>query len=210
MAAQSSTLGNLVSARVQIKGTRILLWNHFGPHALPLEPQERDGIAGNDPQEWRRSVLMNSERELYLLPSYCFRCLREGGKFLKQGRSNLEKAIASSLRIQNKPIYIDGRSVPQQPEYIHNGMFMEVPPEVFIDVSGVVNPSTRKRNIRYRVATASGWTCSFTMEFDKTIISRSQMHSACIQAGALVGLGDARQIGLGRFDLVSFEISDTS
>lgn len=208
--AATPTLGNLLTARIHIEGTRILLWNHFGPHSLPLEPQERDGIAGNDPQEWRQSVLMSPERELYLLPSYPFRCLREGGKLIKQGRSNLEKAIASTLRVQNTPIYIEGRSVPQNPEFINNGIFSEAVPEVFIDVSGVVNPSTRRRNIRYRVATAPGWRCQFIVEFDKSIVTRNQLHSACIQAGAFVGLGDARQIGLGRFKVIAFELPDTS
>lgn len=189
----------------------MLLWNHFGPHALPLEPQERqDGVAGNDPTEWRQSVLMTQERELYVLPTYLFKCLCEGGRFIKQGRSNLAKLVACTLRVQSSPILIEGRFVPHQPQYVHDGIFSENTPEVFIDVTGVTNPTTRKRNIRYRVATVAGWSCQFKIEFDKTIVSRTQMHSACHQAGEFVGLGDGRQLGLGRFVVQAFESPDSS
>jgi hypothetical protein len=34
-----------------------LLWNHFGTDALPLEKRAKTGVAGNDPDEWRRKVL---------------------------------------------------------------------------------------------------------------------------------------------------------
>lgn len=210
MASSSLTVGNLVKIRVKIEGTRPLLWNHFGPHALPLEPQERGGIAGNDPDEWRRSVLMSLDRELYLLPSSIFKCLREGGKFIKQGRGTLEKLVACTLRVQSNPIIIEGRFVPHKPEYLNDGIFLEEMPEVFVDVSPVVNPATRRRNIRYRVATAPGWTCTFTAEFDKTIVTRNQMNSICIQAGEFVGLGDARTIGLGRFKVLAFDEPDSS
>ena len=62
-------MGNIVMARVSIKGTRPLLWHHFGPDALPLERQEKAGVAGNDPTEWRRTVLVDKEGRLYLEPT---------------------------------------------------------------------------------------------------------------------------------------------
>ena len=36
---------NIMQAKVKIKGVRPLLWHHFGPDALPLERQEKTGVA---------------------------------------------------------------------------------------------------------------------------------------------------------------------
>ena len=63
-------------AMVKIKGTRSLLWHHFGPDALPLEKQERTGVAGNDPEEWKKTYLVTKDKQLYLDPSYIFACIR--------------------------------------------------------------------------------------------------------------------------------------
>jgi hypothetical protein len=204
------TVGNSAKVQVKIEGTRPLLWNHFGPHVLSLDPQERSGVAGNDPDEWRRSVLMTPERELYILPSAVFKCLREGGRFIKQGRTSLEKFVTATVRVQSKAIIVQDRFVPRNPEHLRDGIFQEEMPEVFVDVSPVVNPSTKNRNIRYRVSTAPGWQCSFGIQFDRTIVSRSQMESICIQAGEFVGLGDGRSMGLGRFKILVFEDPDSS
>jgi len=39
-------MSNILQAKVRIKGTRPLFWHKFGPDALPLEKQERTGVAG--------------------------------------------------------------------------------------------------------------------------------------------------------------------
>ncbi len=54
---------NILIASVAIRGTKPLLWHQFGPHALPLTPVEKAGVAGNDPEEWRRTVLMTAEHQ---------------------------------------------------------------------------------------------------------------------------------------------------
>lgn len=46
---------NIVTAEVSIVGTRPFLFHKFGPEALPLEKQERSGVAGNNPDEWRKT-----------------------------------------------------------------------------------------------------------------------------------------------------------
>jgi CRISPR/Cas system endoribonuclease Cas6 (RAMP superfamily) len=53
---------------------------------------------------------------------------------------------------------------------------------------------------RYRVLFERYW--------DKTIVDRTQMQAVLHDAGKLVGLGDGRSIGFGRFTLVSFDLSD--
>jgi hypothetical protein len=54
-------MANIIKARIEIRGTRPLLQNQFGPEALPLEKGERTGVAGNDPEEWRRTCMVTAE-----------------------------------------------------------------------------------------------------------------------------------------------------
>lgn len=201
----SPVIGNLLTARVRIEGSRTLLWHRFGIDAIPLEKQERTGVSGNDPEEWRRSVLMTPDRQLYILSSYLFRCIRDAAPFIKRGKS-FQNAVAATLQVVEDAILLPDRYVPQKPVVIEQGQtYGEVPP-VYILVAGVKNPTTRNRNIRYRVAASPGWQCGFNLLWDKTVISRGEMESLCLTAGQLIGVGDGRAIGFGRFAIREFEV----
>jgi hypothetical protein len=60
--------------------------------------------------------------------------------------------------------------------------------------------------VTYRVAASSPWRVTFTIEWDRTVVSREQMHAIIIDAGNLEGLGNGRKIGMGRFTVVSFDV----
>lgn len=79
---------------------------------------------------------------------------------------------------------------------------------VYLDVRSVKNPATKARNVRYRVAAASGWAARFSIYWDKTIVSRGEMESAIVDAGRYVGVGDGRTIGFGRFSVDSFTVAE--
>lgn len=204
---------NIVTATVTIKGTRPLFQNRFGPDSMPLEKQERTGVAGNDPIEWRRTAMVTRDGQLYVEPTYIFATIREGGKYTKQGRGSLMSSISATLQVIDDRILID-RWLPGYP----NGHACDItttpepshdPDEpVYIDIRGVRNPATKARNVRYRLVASTGWSCLFHIMWDKTIISRAQMEAAIIDAGRLVGLANARAIGMGRFELVSFDVSE--
>lgn len=196
-------MSQFLTACVTVEGTRPMLWHAFGPDALPTEKQERTGVAGNDPEEWRKTVLMTSNRQLYIKPSYVFGCLRDAAKYTARKRSTLQGPLSSTLQVTDSIILVD-RYVPEEP--------IPTDPEelVYLDVSGVKNPATRARNVRYRVAAALGWHLSFNLLWDKTIVSRSEMEAVLNDAGRLCGLGDGRSIGNGRFNVVSFEVQDTA
>lgn len=195
-------MSNILTANVSIKGIKPLLWHAFGPDAIPLEKQERTGVAGNDPEEWRKTVLMTGERQLYVEPTYIFGCLRDGAKHVKKGRGSIQALVAATLQIVDDRILFD-RFLPTEDELTRDSS-----QPVYLDVRSVKNPVTKGRNVRYRIAAAKGWTLTATIQWDKTIVSRHEMESACIDAGRLVGLGDGRAIGFGRFELVSFEIDN--
>lgn len=197
-------MSQFLTACVTIEGTRPILWHAFGPDALPLEKrQEKTGVAGNDPEEWRKTVLMTAERQLFLKPTYVFGCLRDGAKYTSRKRGTLQGPMSATLQITDPIILVD-RFVPEEP--------IPTDPElpVYLDISGVKNPATKSRNVRYRVAASLGWHCAFNLFWDKTIVSRTEMEAVCIDAGRMCGLGDGRSIGNGRFTIVSFEAQDAA
>ncbi|WP_242056652.1 MULTISPECIES: hypothetical protein [unclassified Nostoc] len=107
-------MANILQAKVSIEGTRTLAIHHFGVDALPLEAKEKDGVAGNSPNEWKKTVLMDEERQLFLLPTYFFGCIKYGGKTVKRGKGNLLADIASTLQVMDDQIYICNSDGPRR------------------------------------------------------------------------------------------------
>lgn len=206
-------MGNIVTATVTIQGTRPFWQHSFGPDVLSLEKKERTGVAGNDPEEWRRSCSVTCDGQLFFDGSYIFGCLRNAAVYTKSGRSNLQSKVIATLQVTTDKVLLD-RYVPGFPNGQHCDVrFIPEPPRsdselVYLDVRGVVNPSTKGRNIRYRLAVSLGWIATFGILWDKTVVSRSEMEAIVIDAGRLVGIGSGRRIGMGRFEVVAFVVSD--
>lgn len=201
-------MGNIVTATVKVRGVRPIMWHKFGPESIPLGKQERTGVAGNDPEEWKKTVLYTKEGQLYVRPDYVFGAMREAARYTKKGRGSIQKYVAATLQVPDDKILMDDRFIPG-----FNGSLPDTLPDddtlpVYLDIRGVRNPSTRGRNVRYRVACSTGWTCTFNLMWDKTIVSRGQMEAVLIDAGNLVGLADGRSIGFGRFEVLEFDVSE--
>jgi hypothetical protein len=194
-------VGNMLTAKVSIQGTRPLLIHHFGPDALPLEKGEKTGVAGNDPEEWRKTLMMTKERQLYVEPSYVFATVRDGARYTKKGRGSIQPSVAATLQVMDDRVLVD-RFVPQEP--------IPQDPDLpcYMDVRMVRNPSTKARNVRYRVAASTGWKMEFFLLWDKTIVSRAEMEASLKDAGKLCGIADGRTIGFGRFDVLSFDVRE--
>jgi len=192
---------NIIRATVTIRGERALLWHHFGANVLSLEKQEREGVAGNDPSEWKRTVLLTKKGQLYVEPEAIFSCLRDAAKFTRRGKFSIQGAVAATLQVDDPWVPID-RFLPK------TKLTTDRWKPVYLDVRSVKNPNTRNRNIRYRVATSRGWKATFHLIWDKTIVSRNEMKAVAIDAGRLIGLGDGRAIGNGRFEIKSFTVND--
>jgi hypothetical protein len=196
-------IGNMLTARVTVTGVRPLLWHAFGPETLPLTKRERTGVAGHDPEEWKKSVLMTEKRQLFVRPSYIFGALRDGARFTKKGRGSLQPLLAATLQVLDDEILLD-RFVPPEP------LPLDPTAPVYLDVQSVKNPTTRARNVRYRVAASAPWELTFQCTWDRTVVSRAEMEAIILDAGRLVGLGDGRTIGYGRFTLDHFAVSEAS
>ena len=194
-------MGNILTARISITGTRPLLWHAFGPDAIPLTKRERSGVAGNDPDEWRRTVLATTDRQLYLADTYLFGALRDGARFTRKGRGTLQPAVTSTLQIAAEQIVLTDLTLPDP-------LTTDPAQPVYLDVRSVTNPTTRGRNVRYRIAAAPGWALTCPITWDKTVVSRGEMEAVVIDAGRLVGVGSGRAIGMGRFAVTTFAIDD--
>jgi hypothetical protein len=184
-------MGNMLSATVTIAGVRPLLWHRFGPDAIPLIKQEKTGVAGNDPEEWRRTVLATPDNQLYLDPTAVFGCLRDAARFTPRKRGTLQPLLSATLQVCSEQVLID--------RYLPAELGRDPAQPVYIDVRSVRNPTTRARNVRYRVAASAGWQTTFQILWDKTVVARDELRAVLLDAGRLVGLGDGRSIGFGRF-----------
>lgn len=195
---------NLVRVRVTIRGTRPLLQHAFGPDAIPLEKGEKTGVAGNDPEEWRRSMMVTADGQLYIRGNYVFSCIREGAKYTKKGRGSIQPLVAATLQIED-PIVLLDRWLPTDSDPQMDQTAGTCGAAVYVDVCGVRNPSTKARNVRYRLAASPGWQCTFIILFDKTLVSRDQMRAVLNDSAVLVGIGDGRSVGNGRFEVIAYE-----
>jgi hypothetical protein len=190
-----------LSAKVSIKGTSALLLHAFKAEILEAKTA-KGGTTGNNRDEWKKTVLMTGDREIYLPSNYLLNPFKEGAKYVKVGKGNLSKKLVSTLTIPQDKIFLDGLKVPEEQDLLE----LDSEP-VYLDVRGVVNPMTKGRNLRYRIACRKGWTCSFTIEWDDYVISTESMKLCAENAGLFSGTGDGRSIGCGRFEITSFKLN---
>lgn len=193
----------LLIAKVSIKGVRPLLFHRFTTDTIPLERKERTGVAGNDPEEWKKTYSATPDRQLYLDPSYIFACIREGSKYTKQGKGSIQPKVVSTLQVIDDKILLD-RFIPKSIDQLTDDSSQPV----YLDIRSVKNPNSKGRNVRYRVAVSSEWKTEFNILWENTMVSREQMKSICNDAGQLTGLADGRSIGFGRFQVMDFEIEE--
>lgn len=194
----------ILKATIIIVGKRPILFHSFSVDSISLEKKERTGVAGNDPEEWKRSVLKTKDNQLYVDSTYIFGCLRDGGRHIKAGRGTIQAKIASTLVVLDEMILLD-RYLPSEDE-----LTQDKTQPVYLDVRSVKNPATKGRNVRYRIAASPGWSATFQIEWENTVVSRGEMQAALESAGSFVGLGDGRSIGFGRFTVESFNIEETA
>lgn len=194
-------MANIKKAKVKIKGTRPILWHAFRESALSLDRKPQEGKAGNNPEEWKETVLVDPNGKLYVLPTYVFGALKEGATYTKVGRGTIQKKLVATLIVLDNIIYIENRFLP-----LEKDLTRDPTKPVYLDVCSVKNPNTKGRNLRYRIGASAGWEAAFNIQWDSSIVSENQVRGVCDDAGILVGLADGRSIGYGRFEVIDFEI----
>lgn len=193
--------GNMIQAEVTIRGTRPFLWHAFGPDSIPLEKAEKTGVAGNCPDEWKKTVRRTKDGQLFATPEQVFGTLVNAAKYTKERRGSIQSNVQATLQVTDMVVLMDRWLKDDNPPADY-----EQP--VYLDIRSVVNPSTKGRNVRYRIAASAGWALTFHLLWDKTVVSRTQMEAVCIDGGKLVGIGSGRRIGMGRFEVIGFQVSE--
>ena len=186
-----------VTARVKIRGVRPFLYHIARPEAISLERKVKTGKAGNDPEEWKRTFNATLDGQLYTTLSQIFGTIRDGARFTPKGRGSAQNDVISVLQIETDVALVN-RWMPQE--------LTEDPAQpVYLDIRMVRNPQTKGLNVRYRLGMSKGWETEFVVGWDNTVVGDDTMKSVLTDAGQKCGLGDGRRIGMGRFEVVSFE-----
>jgi hypothetical protein len=189
-----------IKAKIAIEGTKSILFHTFPIDTL-TPGKSRGGTTGKDEEEWKSTVLMTGNRQLYVMGTYLIGAIKSAGKLIKVGKGNMMKKIESCLECLEDVVLLDNLFVPEDSQLTKSSM-----DPVYIDVRSVVNPSTKGRNLRFRIAAKAGWKLSAAIEWDDSLVSKETMKECVTNAGLYEGIGDGRRIGFGRFSVVSFEI----
>ena len=189
-----------ITAKISIKGTKPILFHTF-PIEVLTSGKTKSGSTGKDEEEWKTTVLMTGNRQLYVMGCYLVGSIKSAGKLIKVGKGNMMKKIESCLECSQDIILLDDLFVPSEDQITKSSL-----DAVYIDVRSVVNPATKGRNLRYRVAAKSGWELSAVIQWDDSIVSKETMKECVTNAGLYEGIGDGRRIGFGRFALMAFEM----
>lgn len=197
---------NLLKAKISIRGSRAFLFHVFNVSALDTERKVKEGSAGNNPSEWKDTVLYTPDLKLYCPGVYMFTALKDAGVYTKAGRGTIKNKLGATLQVLDNTLTFN-RKLPDKIENLDVEKWPKNDTHpVYLDIRGVTNPNSKGKNIRYRVAMSPGWETEFTIQWDKTIISENQMEQVVNDAGVLIGIGDGRIIGFGRFEMLEFEI----
>jgi hypothetical protein len=180
----------------------------FNISVLSTERKSKKGSAGNNPDEWKETVFCEDDGTLFMPGEYFFACLKNGAIHTKIGRGTIQKKVAATLQIiteksilnRKLPGKLDELSVENWPK-VGQG-------PVYLDIRGVMNPNSKGRNVRYRVACTPGWECTFECQWDDTIVSSDHMRAVFSDSGILGGIADGRSIGMGRFEIISCDIEN--
>ena len=189
------------TAKIEAKGNRPFLFNHLGINFLSTDRKTLSGTSGNNAEEWKNSVLYNEKRQLYIPSSYILGSFKYGSVYTKIGRGTLMKKVVATLLVLDETILFD-QFLPEEKDLKIN----DLSEPVFLDVRTVKNPNTKGSNLRYRIGMKSGYEFSFKIMWDDSIVSENHMKNVARDAGMLVGIGDGRSLGFGRYEIKDFSI----
>ena len=190
----------LTKAQITIIGTKPILFCTFPVDTLSSS-KSKEGGTGSNKEEWKKTVLMMPNRQLYVNSSYIIKSITEGAKLIKEGRGSISKKVGASLTGADDKILITNRFVPEEDKLTSLDQ-----DDVYIDMRSVVNPMTKGRNIRYRIAAKAGWELTTTLIWHPRLASSDQIKESAINAGLMEGIGDGRKIGFGRFEVKEFKV----
>jgi hypothetical protein len=139
--------------------------------------EERDRL------EWEAGLYWDKESGLIIPSDNIERCIQLGAQ-----KSRIGKDVQAAVFVSDDVITVDYKG-PRDLD------------KMFSDPQFVLRKGVRvqtSRIIRIRPMVPTGWSITFTLEFDESIVNPKNLIKAMQDAGALVGLGDWRP-KFGRF-----------
>ena len=170
--------------KVTIQGVSPLL-----QHRFIGEPPE--GMKNMPPQEQAELATYRDPKtnDLYIPVENLTRALISGASYSKgKGRSSLQKEVAAAVFVNPARISLGTKKFE-------------------VDTRAVVIPATRGRVLAHRPR-IDEWSAAFTVEFDETLIKKTQIEKILADTGSRVGLMDFRpekKGPYGRFEVTSIK-----
>jgi hypothetical protein len=140
--------------------------------------EERDRL------EWEAGLYWDDEHGLIIPSDNIERCVQLGAQ-----KSRLGKDVQAAVFVAPNSVTKISYEGPKTKEALYKSKRFELRKGVKVQQS---------RIIRVRPMIPTGWSITFTLEYDETIINQKSLQKALVDAGALVGLGDWRP-KFGRF-----------
>jgi copper chaperone CopZ len=138
-----------------------------------------------DRLEWEAGLYWSEEAGGIAIPSDNLeRCIQDGAK-----KNRLGKDFAAAVFVQESEVTLAHRLAGKSKDEIREDEGYTLRKGVKVQLS---------RIIRIRPLIPTGWSLTFTIEYDESIVNRQDVIQALTEAGALVGLGDWRP-KFGRF-----------
>lgn len=187
-------------AKVKVIGTRPLLFHAFNMETVTSLSKIKEGSAGNNPNEWKKTFF-EKNNQLYIPGSYWSSALKDGAKYTKIGRGSAQKSFISCMVMKTDVALLNRHMCTGWENMTAEQMEKDSSKPVYLDIRGVMNPNSKGRNIRYRIACSIGWSTEFEFTFDDTIISMPMVKKIVEDSGKFSGIGDGRTLGYGRFDI---------
>ena len=134
--------------------------------------------------EWIGGLYRGASGELVIPADNIERCIQDGAK-----KSRLGKDCQAAVFCVESEVPIEHADLKGEVESLYGKPAFTLRKGVKV---------TTSRVIRVRPMIPTGWTMTFNLEYDETIINRKSIEQAARDAGALIGLGDWRP-KFGRF-----------
>jgi hypothetical protein len=163
-------------------------------HAKRSKLKTDTEIADVERLEWEGALYWHDKLGLYIPNDNIERAIQQGAQKTKLGR-----AVAAAVWVADEIVRLN-YSGPKTKDGLYKDGRFELRKGVVISGSRV---------IRVRPMIPAGWSLTFTLEYDDTVIVDQQsLLRSMVDAGALVGLGDWRP-KYGRFSVTIDEPKDT-
>jgi len=184
--------------KLKFTGIRPMLMHNGGladrlnPYAAAIKKitakktnRTEEDYAEQDRLEWLGGLYWSDDLNAIALPCDNIEAvLKEGARKVKLG-----KKFEAAVFLEETEVALDHRKRGKSKEEIHKD------PAYTSRVGIVVNNG---RVMRIRPMIPTGWSLTFTVEYDASVVDAEQIITAAKEAGALVGIGDWRP-KFGRF-----------